>query len=299
MALISIKKNLEIDKNLYAKNPNFGMDIYTENFEVNSCIILENNGKGRQGIPIKCGYYELNLSILGKSTREINHLKYNITPHTLQLIQPKDIHSFLYEHNSLEYIILFDEFFDDENIEELMLFHKKNQHLVTLNLFSYNKVLELYKQINLEFKNKEVNYIEVIKSLLTQILYFLKREKLNKNQITIHTKAQKITKHFFELVEEYYSKKKNLQDYAFLLNISSKYLSKIIKENNNSSALFFIHNRIIKEIQYLLCYSNKSLKEISTYLNFNDTSSLGRFFKKYENTTLNTYRLKNQKNITK
>ena len=299
MELISIKKNLEIDKNLYAKNPNFGMDIYSENFEVNSCIILENNGKGRQGIPIKCGYYELNLSILGKSTREINHFKYNISAHSLQLIMPKDIHSFLYEHDSLEYIILFDDFFYDENIEELILFHKNNQHLVTLNLFSYNKVLELYKQINLEFKNKEVNYIEVIKSLLTQILYFLKREKLNKNQITIHTKAQKITKHFFELVEEYYSKKKNLQDYSILLNITSKYLSKIIKENNNSSALFFIHNRIIKEIQYLLCYSNKSLKEISTILNFNDTSSLGRFFKKYENTTLNTYRLKNQKNITK
>ena len=46
MSLVSLKKSLEIDKNLYAKKPYFGMDIYAKDFEVNSCIVLENNGEG-------------------------------------------------------------------------------------------------------------------------------------------------------------------------------------------------------------------------------------------------------------
>ena len=121
MSLVSLKKSLEIDKKLYTQKPYFGMDIYTKDFEVNSCIVLENNGEGLKGIPIKCGYYELNLS----SKRQINQFEYKISPHSLQLILEKDMHSFLYEKNSHEYIILFDENFLTKEIKELILFHRE------------------------------------------------------------------------------------------------------------------------------------------------------------------------------
>ena len=293
MSLVSLKKSLEIDKKLYAKKPYFGMDIYAKDFEVNSCIVLENNGEGLKGIPIKCGYYELNLSLVGTSTRQINQFEYKIPPHSLQLILSKDMHSFLYEKNSHEYIILFDENFLTKEIKELILFHRKNQALALLDTTSFNKVLELYKQIDCEFKKKDINYIEFIKVLLTQILYLLKREKLN-NKKVVYTRQEELSNQFLSLIEESFLTKKTLQDLAFILQITPKYLSKIIKDTHNKSALYCIHTRIIKEIQYLLCYSHKSIKEICSYLNFKDISTLGRFFKKYEKITLKEYRLKYQ-----
>ena len=293
MSLVSLKKSLEIDKNLYAMNPHFGMDIYAKDFEVNSCIILENNGEGLEGIPIKCAYYELNLSLRGKSKRQINQFEYKIPPHSLQLILEKDMHSFLYEKNSHEYIILFDEIFLTKEIKESILFHRENQALALLDTSSFNKVLELYKQIDCEFKKKDINYIEFIKVLLTQILYLLKREKLN-NKKVVYTRQEELSNQFLSLVEESFLTKKTLQEYAFILKITPKYLSKIIKDTHNKSALYCIHTRIIKEIQYLLCYSHKSIKEICSYLNVKDISTLGRFFKKYEKITLKEYRLKYQ-----
>ena len=235
---------------------------------------------------------------MGTSRRQINQFEYKILPRSLQLILAKDMHSFLYEKNSHEYIILFDENFLTKEIKELILFHRKNQALALLDTTSFNKVLELYKQIDCEFKKKDINYIEFIKVLLTQILYLLKREKLN-NKKVVYTRQEELSNQFLSLIEESFLTKKTLQDYAFILRITPKYLSKIIKDTHNKSALYCIHTRIIKEIQYLLCYSHKSIKEICSYLNFKDISTLGRFFKKYEKITLKEYRLKYQSQAIK
>ncbi len=43
--------------------------------------------------------------------------------------------------------------------------------------------------------------------------------------------------------------------------------------------LSFIHKRILKEIEFLLCHSDVSIKQIASQLNFDSASQLSRFFK--------------------
>ena len=51
---------------------------------------------------------------------------------------------------------------------------------------------------------------------------------------------------------------------------------------------------LLKEIQYLLCFSDMSIKQISHALNFETLSQPRRFFKRYEGMSPKSYRLKNR-----
>ena len=288
-------ENIIIDKNLYAKNPHFGMDIYAEDFKTKGCVLLENNGIGLKGVPIRCAYYELTLSIKGDSKRHINQHDYDISAHTLQLVVPGDIHSFEYSGTTLEYVLLFEEEFLEKNLEELIFFHKQHPQYTKLDNDQFKRVKELYEQFNLEYKTKKSDYIKFSRSILTQLLYLLKREKLSKsNKEIIQTRSQQITNQFLSLIEQNFQFKKSIQEYADILEITPKYLSEIIKNSLGESALYLIHKRIIKELQYFLCYSNMTIKQIASCMNFKNSSELGRFFKRYEGITPNMYRINNQ-----
>ena len=71
-------------------------------------------------------------------------------------------------------------------------------------------------------------------------------------------------------------------------------MSETIKKTLQDSALYYIHIRIVKEIQYLLSFSELSIKQIAYALNFDTLSQFGRFFKRYEGMSPKAYRLQNR-----
>lgn len=85
---------------------------------------------------------------------------------------------------------------------------------------------------------------------------------------------------FFNLVDEHFQTKKQVQDYADLLNKSPKTLSNIFSSCKMPSPLRIIHERVEAEAKRLLLYSSKSSKEIAELLGFEDQSTFSRFFKK-------------------
>lgn len=85
---------------------------------------------------------------------------------------------------------------------------------------------------------------------------------------------------FFNLVDEHFQTKKQVQDYADLLNKSPKTLSNIFSSCKMPSPLRIIHERVESEAKRLLLYSSKSSKEIAEVLGFEDQSTFSRFFKK-------------------
>jgi AraC-like DNA-binding protein len=86
-------------------------------------------------------------------------------------------------------------------------------------------------------------------------------------------------RHFHALVDEHFREKKQVQDYADMLNKSPKTLANILSHFHQPSAIKVIHNRIIAEAERLLYYTSKSSKEISITLGFEDHASFARFFK--------------------
>ena len=130
--------------------------------------------------------------------------------------------------------------------------------------------------------------------LINQLLFLLKREKLNSGLKQYHTRAEQICSEFLILIEEYFWQKKSVKEYASVLDITPKHLSETIKSTLHHTALSYIHVRIIKEIQYLLCFSDMSIKQISYALNYETLSQFGRFFKRHEGVSPKEYRLKNR-----
>lgn len=122
----------------------------------------------------------------------------------------------------------------------------------------------------------------------------LKREKLNFGLKQNYTRAEQICAEFLLLIEEHYWQKRSVKEYANLLDITPKHLSETVKATLHHAALSYIHVRIIKEIQYLLCFGGMSIKQISYALNFETVSQLGRFFKRHEGMSPKAYRLKHR-----
>jgi AraC family transcriptional activator of pobA len=222
--------------------------------------------------------------------RSVNQHEYVIKQHSLQLLPPGTIHSFEDTHERSEYyVLLFEKSYIDMN--ELMDFHDSNFDAVELSKNHFNKVKELYEEIDTELKSKNDNFMTYVRILLGQILLILQREKLQAIVSVKQSKSDLICSQFLGLVEENFSKFKTISEYAQIIELTPKHLSETIKEKLGNSALHFIHKRVIKEAEYLLVYTQMSIYAIATSLNFQDASQFSRFFKQHKGLSPKNYRL--------
>ena len=90
----------------------------------------------------------------------------------------------------------------------------------------------------------------------------------------------------------YHGKNKTLtlNQLASLVNLTPKYLSALFHKETGQTLTVFIHKVLIEKAQNLLAYSDYSLGEISTYLNFSSQSYFISIFKRYTGITPGQYR---------
>ncbi len=301
LPLFTIEQTVNTYKYLFEPNPLFGMDFFADNFEAKDIVLLDDVKAGSQGIPIHFNYYALFLRIHGETQRTINQFKYHIKPHSLQLVNPGSIYSFKDTTNaSRTFVLLFDKsFIEEDNLtrerqDSLLEFHRKCQQDIVLDTTQFAHAVSLYEQLSTELRAKNDDYKIVSKILINQLLFILKREKLNFGLKQNHTRAEQICSEFLILIEEHYWQKKSIKEYASMLGITPKHLSETVKSTLQHSALSYIHIRIIKEIQYLLCFGGMSIKQIAYALHFETVSQMGRFFKRHEGMSPKAYRLKHR-----
>jgi AraC-like DNA-binding protein len=301
LPLFTIEQTVNTYKYLFEPDPVFGMDFFADDFEAKEIVLLDDTKAGSQGIPIHFNYYALFLRIHGETKRTINQFNYLIKPHSLQLVNPGSIYSFKdTTHASRTYVLLFDKaFIEEDNLsaqiqESLLDFHRKCQQDIVLDTTQYAHAIAIYEQLSTELRAKNDDYKIVVKMLINQLLVLLKREKLHFGVKQNHTRAEQICSEFLILIEEHYWQKKSVKAYASTLGITAKHLSETVKETLPHTALSYIHVRIIKEIQYLLCFGGMSIKQIAHALHFETVSQMGRFFKRHEGMSPKAYRLKHR-----
>lgn len=298
LPLFTIEQTVNTYKYLFEPQPMFGMDFFADDFEAKEIVLLDDTKAGSQGIPIHFGYYALFLRIHGQTKRTINQFTYLIKPQSLQLVNPGSIYSFKdTTEASRTYVLLFDkDFIEEENMlpslqEELLEFHRKCQQDIVLDTTKYAQAMHLYDQLSYELRRKNEDYKTVCKMLINQLLILLKRAKLEFGLKQYHTRAEQLCSEFLILIEEHYYHKRSVKEYAQMLGITPKHLSQTVQETLHYSALSLIHGRIIKEIQYLLCFGDIPIKQIAYILHFDTLSRFGRFFKRYQGMSPRAYRL--------
>lgn len=142
---------------------------------------------------------------------------------------------------------------------------------------SINEVLNLLEK---EFTVSDNLQEEMLRILLKRFIIQCTRIARHRLNITQDKEyGFEVIRHFYVLVDEHFRTKKQVQDYADMLNKSPKTLSNIFSLCKQPSPLRVIHERIESEAKRLLLYSTKSSKEIADILGFEDQSSFSRFFK--------------------
>lgn len=150
----------------------------------------------------------------------------------------------------------------------------------TMDETEHQSIDEVLRLLEKEFSESDNLQEEMLRILLKRFIIQCTRIARHRLNITQDKEyGFEVIRHFFVLVDEHFRTKKQVQDYADMLNKSPKTLSNIFSLCKQPSPLRIIHERIESEAKRLLLYSTKSSKEIADILGFEDQSSFSRFFK--------------------
>lgn len=149
-------------------------------------------------------------------------------------------------------------------------------------------VEELLKDI----ENNDFAMNESVISYLKLFLINSSRLKSSQNpNISLENEKETfIIKELKNQIESNYKTKHSPSEYAEALNISLKALAKICKNYFEKNLTSLISERIIIEAKRELYLTNKTIKEISTELGYEDEFYFSRFFKKNTSISPSIYR---------
>lgn len=158
-------------------------------------------------------------------------------------------------------------------------------------------IWELYRKIEIEYNNNQDEYSrEIILANLDSMLKysqrFYKRQFINRSELS----GKMVTK-FNEELEKYvasgFLSEKGLPSVSFIserLNISSGYLSDLLKIESGKTALEHIHIYLISEAKNRLAGKDETISEIAYALGFENLSYFSRLFKKEVGVTPNKFK---------
>lgn len=162
-----------------------------------------------------------------------------------------------------------------------LLFYGASSHpIIQLDESHQKKITRLIEVFLDEFETKDNIQESMLNMLLKRWIIICTR--LLKEQANVQYDAEELEdiRRFHVLVEQHFRIKQKVSDYAEMLNKSPKTLANLFAKNNEQPPLTQIQDRIILEAKRLLLYSEKSIKEISWELNFEEVTHFSRFFKR-------------------
>jgi len=175
----------------------------------------------------------------------------------------------------------------------------KHQHEVACNGVLFNNVYNppfvlvdeskantfnvMLEHIKVEMQNRALAQYELLVSYLKIFLINASRLKTSQQvdaQLSVADSEEPfILQKLKNYLEQHYKTKHAVSNYADMLNISPKALSKISKTHFNKTITKLIAERIVIEAKRELYLTNKTIKEIAYELGYNDESYFSRFFK--------------------
>lgn len=239
-------------------------------------------------------YHIFFLQEKGTTIGEIDFQKFEIKQPSVIYIHPNQVHRLI----SFENVILSFWAIDNENLnpeylkllEEITPAKPLLLEKETLNIIS--EAVSLC--IKISERNHEKLYHSLLKDSCNTLVALVASQYLaqDKSADTL-SRFDVITKAFKAILERNFITAKKPAEYAQSLNISSSYLNECVKNTTGYPVSHHIHQRIILEAKRLLCYSDKSVKEIASELGYDDYPYFSRLFTKVTAMTPVTFRNKN------
>lgn len=104
------------------------------------------------------------------------------------------------------------------------------------------------------------------------------------------TSGESLFRRFMEMLDSSYPKQRSVTYYADRLNVTPKYLSFVCKQIFGERPSTIIDDYVMRDVDYLLRHTQKSIKEIACELEFPNLSFFGKYVKKHRGVSPKTYR---------
>ncbi|WP_298420169.1 AraC family transcriptional regulator [uncultured Kordia sp.] len=239
-------------------------------------------------------YYEVLFFTHGGGYQIIDFKKYPIHSNSCYIVKPRQVHLIRREEKADGLLIQFTEtmIFPDVLKKSLSILDKR--HIQPI-VFEYNKVLTDFFIVALEdikqlSNEKFMYYKQKIAHELCTLLYNIE-ESIQKNTQEETRITSDLITNFANLIEINMTTL-SVQEYANLLNVSTKKLAQITKKQLGLTPLKYIHKQLLTEIKRDLTFKELSHKEIAYNYNFDSPSNFSLFVK--SQTGLNPSELQKQ-----
>lgn len=122
--------------------------------------------------------------------------------------------------------------------------------------------------------------LQVTQHVMMAIFYASDKPRMMNNSDGGRTNADVLTKQFLELVKSNFRQERQLKFYSDKMCITSRYLSRVVKECTGSSASDWIERYVVLEARALLKSTNMTIQQVSDELNFPSQTFFGKYFKR-------------------
>ena len=242
--------------------------------------------------PHKLGNFNVIIIITkGKGIHNVDFVPYSYEVGSVFFISKDQIHNFTINPESDGYILAFTDSFLNRIIvnEKLnILYEMFDYHYYPAKMDfegdSYLDIIELFKIIEKEFSFKLDEFKELILQALLQstLVKFARKRLIEK--IPFNSKDKSLYLRFKKLTLNHnYTMQVN--DYAKLLEVSSKTLTNMTNKYLGKSTKKHLDTQLILQIKRLLLDENLTIENISDKLYFDEPTNMLKFFKRLENIT--------------
>lgn len=251
-------------------------------------------------IPHLHDYYSIFWVESGEAIHATEFVEYSLKADTILFVPPGLKHRMYIDKSVGGLYILFNEEFIQYNrvniqpLKNYRLFNNPDfKSLITVGDGNKEKLANITNLIHNELQNRDEYSQEIVLNLLH--LFLLESRRIFDQQNQAPREQAEDTPdttiiRFKQLIEENFTREKNVSPYAELLNMNPSCLNELSKRVTGITAGELIRNRVIEETKKLLYSSRMSGKEIAYELGFEDPAYFSRFFKKYTGMTLNEFR---------
>lgn len=273
------------------------MNLTFENSKIKGRIILSDSLHANPGLLKDKNFYKFLWVQSGRIELAVDHQR--IVLGEGQLMPLSHLHHLEFIKIDGEYMsLLFNSNFycihgnDHEVSCNGLLFHGSSHVLIfDLSDREKEKIFILTGIMKDEFASKDHFQDEMLRVLLKRFIILCTRIAEDRQGVVRENSLQFETiRKFYVLVDTHFKEKKQVQEYADMLNKSPKTLANILSAYDQPSAIRIIHNRIQAEAERLLLYSSKSSKEIALFLGFEDQATFSRFFRNTTGLSATQYR---------
>lgn len=242
--------------------------------------------------PHRHSFYFMALVQQGHGKHLVDFKEYILAPNTLNIISPYQVH---HVHEQPD---------TDQTVKGIVLAFTKDFALphplldniewmdsqLQLDETELQLLLNLCGQMLAEFEAAQPMSDRIIRNYLDIFFSHINRMMQTRETTRQLSNDARIVKTLQQLIHQHFREQKSAGEYAALLNLSSGYLSEIVKKQTGKSPSQLIADRVILEAKRLLVHTTDSVKEIAYLLNFNEATYFYRFFKKYTGQTPEHFR---------